>query len=80
MTESTPLLVIGAGPIGLAVGVAARQAGLQCVLLEKRNIVSTIERYPLGMTFFSTPERVEIGGLPFIALNVTRRLLVRRAP
>lgn len=67
MTESTPLLVIGAGPIGLAVGVAARQAGLSCVLLEKRNIVSTIERYPLGMTFFSTPERVEIGGLPFIA-------------
>jgi thioredoxin reductase (NADPH) len=65
--ESTELLVIGAGPIGLAVGIAARQAGLPCVLLDRRTIVSTIERYPLGMTFFSTPERIEIGGIPFIA-------------
>ncbi|HKU62798.1 MAG TPA: YpdA family putative bacillithiol disulfide reductase [Gemmatimonadales bacterium] len=65
--ESTDLLVIGAGPIGLATGIAARQAGVPCVLLDRRTIVSTIERYPLGMTFFSTPERIEIGGIPFIA-------------
>jgi thioredoxin reductase (NADPH) len=65
--ESTDLLVIGAGPIGLAVGIAARQAGVPCVLLDRRTIVSTIERYPLGMTFFSTPERIEIGDIPFIA-------------
>jgi thioredoxin reductase (NADPH) len=65
--ESTPLLVIGAGPIGLTVGIAARQAAIPCVLVDRRTIVSTIERYPLGMTFFSTPERIEIGGIPFIA-------------
>ena len=65
--ESTDLLVIGAGPIGIAVGIAARQAQVPCVLLDRRTIVSTIERYPLGMTFFSTPERIEIGGVPFIA-------------
>jgi thioredoxin reductase (NADPH) len=65
--EHTDLLVVGAGPCGLAVGVAAKQAGLGCVLLDRRTIVSTIERYPLGMTFFSTPERIEIGGIPFIA-------------
>jgi len=65
--DATDLLVIGAGPIGLAVGIAARQAGIACVLLDRRTIVSTIERYPLGMTFFSTPERIEIGGVPFIA-------------
>jgi bacillithiol disulfide reductase len=65
--ERTDLLVIGAGPCGLAVGVAARGAGIDCVLLDRRTIVSTIERYPLGMTFFSTPERIEIGGVPFIA-------------
>jgi thioredoxin reductase (NADPH) len=65
--ESTDLLVIGAGPIGLAVGIAARPAGLPCVLLDRRTIVSTIERYPLAMTFFSTPERIEIGDIPFIA-------------
>ncbi|HEX5575538.1 MAG TPA: NAD(P)-binding domain-containing protein, partial [Gemmatimonadales bacterium] len=67
MTEETSLLVIGAGPCGLAVGVAAQQAGTPCVLLDRRTIVSTIERYPLSMTFFSTPERIEIGGVPFIA-------------
>jgi thioredoxin reductase (NADPH) len=65
--ERTELLVIGAGPCGLAVGVAAKQASLPCVLLDRRTIVSTLERYPLGMTFFSTPERIEIGGVPFIA-------------
>src|SRR6185312_17107338 len=66
-SEHTDLLVIGAGPCGLAVGVAAKQAGLSCVLLDRLTIVSTIERYPLGMTFFSTPERIEIGGVPFIS-------------
>ncbi len=65
--ESVDLLVIGAGPCGLAAGIAARQAGLSCVLLDRRTVVSTIERYPLAMTFFSTPERIEIGGIPFIA-------------
>jgi thioredoxin reductase (NADPH) len=67
MAEETDLLVIGAGPCGLAVGIAAKQAGLSCVLLDRRTVVSTIERYPLAMTFFSTPERIEIGGVPFIA-------------
>jgi thioredoxin reductase (NADPH) len=65
--EHTYLLVIGAGPCGLAVGVAAKQAGVPCVLLDRRTVVSTIERYPLGMTFFSTPERIEIGAVPFIS-------------
>ena len=67
LVEETDLLVIGAGPCGLAVGIAAKQAGVSCVLLDRRTVVSTIERYPLAMTFFSTPERIEIGGIPFIA-------------
>jgi thioredoxin reductase (NADPH) len=67
MTETSDLLVVGAGPCGLAVAIAATQAGLSCVVLDRRTIVSTIERYPLQMTFFSTPERIEIGGIPFIA-------------
>lgn len=67
MEEQTDLLIIGAGPCGLAVGIAARQAGISCVLLDRRTVVSTIERYPLAMTFFSTPERIEIGGVPFIS-------------
>ena len=67
MTETTDILVIGAGPCGLAAAIAAKQAGLACVVLDRRTIVSTIDRYPLAMTFFSTPERIEIGGIPFIA-------------
>jgi thioredoxin reductase (NADPH) len=65
--KSTDILVIGAGPCGLAVGVAAREAGVSCILLDRRTVVSAIERYPLNMTFFSTPEKIEIGGVPFIA-------------
>jgi len=67
MTELTEILVVGAGPCGLAVGVAARRAGLGCLLLDRRTVVSAIERYPLNMTFFSTPEKIEIGDVPFIA-------------
>jgi thioredoxin reductase (NADPH) len=67
MSETTELVVIGAGPCGLAAAIAATQAGLGCVVLDRRTIVSTIERYQLQMTFFSTPERIEIGGIPFIA-------------
>jgi thioredoxin reductase (NADPH) len=67
MSDTTELVIIGAGPCGLAAAIAARQAGLSCVVLDRRTIVSTIERYPLQMTFFSTPERIEIGGIPFIA-------------
>src|SRR5712691_7769601 len=60
------LAVIGAGPCGLAAGVAAKRAGLGAVLLDKGAIVSSLLRYPLNMTFFSTPERLEIAGVPFV--------------
>lgn len=60
------LIVIGAGPAGLSVGIAAKQAGLPCVILDRATVVSAVEKYPLGMTFFSTPEKVEIGGIPFV--------------
>lgn len=67
--EQAEVLVVGAGPCGLSVGVAAHQARLSCILLDRRTVVSTIERYPLNMTFFSTPEKIEIGGVPFITSN-----------
>jgi len=59
------LAVIGAGPCGLAVGVAAKRAHLACSLFDKGPVVSSLLRYPLYMTFFSTPERLEIG-VPFV--------------
>src|SRR5712691_9160875 len=60
------LAVIGAGPCGLAVGVAAKRAGLTCSLFDKGPIVSSLLRYPLYATFFSTPDKLEIGGVPFV--------------
>src|SRR2546430_17691528 len=59
------LAVIGAGPCGLAVGVAAKRAHLVCSLFDKGPVVSSLQRYPLYMTFFSTPEKLEIG-VPFV--------------
>ncbi|MFW6039582.1 MAG: YpdA family putative bacillithiol disulfide reductase [Gemmatimonadota bacterium] len=64
--DPTELLVVGAGPCGLAVGVAAGEAGLSCVLVDRGPIVHTLERFPIEMTWFSTPELLEIGGLPFV--------------
>ncbi|MGD8496783.1 MAG: NAD(P)-binding domain-containing protein, partial [Gemmatimonadales bacterium] len=61
-THRTRLLVVGAGPCGLAVGVAARERGIPCVLLDQGPVVSALERFPIGMTWFSTPELLEIGG------------------
>jgi thioredoxin reductase (NADPH) len=60
------LIVVGAGPAGLAVAIAARQAGLDCQVLEKGLLVNSIFRFPRNMTFFTTPELLEIGGLPFV--------------
>lgn len=59
------LLVIGAGPCGLAVGVAARAAGLSCVIVEQGCVTRAISLYPIYGTFFSTPEKLELGGVPF---------------
>src|SRR5437773_21245 len=59
------LAVIGAGPCGLAVGVAAKRARLTCWLFDKGPVASSLMRYPLYMTFFSTPDKLEIG-VPFV--------------
>jgi thioredoxin reductase (NADPH) len=60
------LLIVGAGPAGLAVAIAASKAGLDYVVLEKGALVESIFRFPRQMTFFTTPELLEIGGLPFV--------------
>jgi thioredoxin reductase (NADPH) len=63
------VLIIGAGPIGLACGIAAKKAGLHYVIIEKGCLVNSLYNYPANMTFFSTSERLEIGGVPFMSLN-----------
>lgn len=59
------VIIIGAGPCGLAAGVEAAKAGLSAMILEKGSITESIRRYPKRMRFFSTAENIEIGGLPF---------------
>lgn len=63
------LLIIGGGPIGLACGLEAKFAGLEYLILEKGTLVNSLYNYPANMTFFSTSERLEIGGIPFVSLN-----------
>lgn len=67
LDELFDIAVVGAGPCGLGVGVAAQQGGASCVLFEKASVVSAISRYPTHMTFFSTAEKLELGGVPFIS-------------
>ena len=63
------VVIIGAGPIGLACGIEAQKAGLSYVILEKGCLVNSLYNYPANMTFFSTSERLEIGGVPFTSLQ-----------
>jgi len=63
------IIVVGGGPIGLACALEAQKAGLSCLVLEKGSLVNSIYNYPTNMTFFSTSERLEIGGVPFVSNN-----------
>lgn len=61
------VVIIGAGPIGLACGIEAEKNKLSYCILEKGCTVNSIYRFPVNMTFFSTSERLEIGEVPFIS-------------
>lgn len=63
--DALDLLIVGAGPCGLAVGVAAKERGLRYLVLDKGTVAHSLIGYPYYMTFFSTAERLEIGGVPF---------------
>lgn len=67
--EVTDILIIGAGPIGIACGIEAKKAGLSYVIIEKGCLVNSLYNYPQNMTFFSTSEKLEIGGVPFVSNN-----------
>ncbi|MFN3848720.1 MAG: YpdA family putative bacillithiol disulfide reductase [Spirosomataceae bacterium] len=63
------LIIIGAGPIGLACGIEAQKAGLSYLIIEKGCLVNSLYNYPSNMTFFSTSERLELDSIPFVSNN-----------
>lgn len=69
MTDTIDILIIGAGPIGLACGIEAKKSGKSHVIIDKGCLVNSIYNYPKNMTFFSTSDRLEIGDVPFISHN-----------
>ena len=63
------VLIIGAGPIGMACAIEAQKAGLSYVIIEKGALVNSLYNYPVFMTFFSTSQKLEIGGVPFVTIS-----------
>jgi len=78
-TEVTDILVVGAGPCGLAVAIAARERGLRCVLFDRGAVTQAMMEHPTYTTYFSGPEKLEIGGIPFTTAGdkPTRREALR---
>jgi thioredoxin reductase (NADPH) len=65
MTELCDVVVVGAGPTGLACAIEAQKAGFRAVNIEKGCLVNSLYNYPANMIFFTTPELLEIGDIPF---------------
>lgn len=73
------ILVVGAGPCGLAVGVAARERGLTCAMFDRGSVTQAMMEHPTYTTYFSGPEKLEVGGVPFTTAGdkPTRREALR---
>jgi len=69
VSEAFDALVVGAGPTGLACGIELQQRGLKTLLVEKGCVVNSLYNYPTNMSFFTTPELLEIGNIPMTSLN-----------
>jgi thioredoxin reductase (NADPH) len=65
----TDVVVVGAGPTGLACGIELGKAGVRAVLIDKGCVVNSLYNYPTNMVFFTTPELLEIGDIPMTSLN-----------
>src|SRR6476661_9149345 len=61
------VIIVGAGPSGLSAAIAAKKQGLDYQVLEQGTLVNSIYRFPPQMVFFTTPELLEIGGLPLVS-------------
>jgi thioredoxin reductase (NADPH) len=66
-SEKYDIVIVGAGPIGLACGIEAKKRNLSHKIFDKGCLVNSIYNYPINMTFFSTSDKLEIGDVPFIS-------------
>lgn len=66
---SVDVAIVGAGPTGLACGIELKKRGVGAILFDKGCVVNSIYNYPVNMVFFTTPELLEIGGIPMTSLN-----------
>ncbi len=69
MVTETEVIIIGAGPIGIACALECKKKGLDYIVVEKGTLTNSLYNYPLNMTFFSTSEKLEIDKIPFISNN-----------
>jgi len=69
LSELFDAAIVGAGPTGLACGIELKKRGLRAVLFDKGCLTNSLYNYPTGMVFFTTPELLEIGGIPMTSLN-----------
>src|SRR5215469_6321797 len=67
--ESFDVVIVGAGPTGLACGIELKRRGVNAVLIDKGCVVNSLYNYPTHMVFFTTPELLEIGEIPMTSLN-----------
>ncbi len=65
----TGVIVVGAGPTGLACGIELKRRGVDAILIDKGCVVNSLYHYPTNMVFFTTPELLEIGDIPMTSLN-----------
>jgi thioredoxin reductase (NADPH) len=63
------VFIVGGGPIGLACGIECEKSGLDYIIVEKGVLTNSLYNYPLNMTFFSTSEKLEMGGIPFMSIS-----------
>jgi thioredoxin reductase (NADPH) len=70
MDMSADVVIVGSGPSGLSCAIEAKKAGLSVIVLEKGSLVDYIRRFPANLVWFSTPELLEIGGVPFVISTV----------
>ena len=70
MEKVFDIIIVGGGPIGLACALEAKVKGLDYLIIEKGALVNSLYHYPVNMTFFSTSEKLEIGGVPFVSNSI----------